>query len=98
MTVLHAVISLRLGLIVAGAVVGLFGWLLTLTLIGAIIGLPMCAVGGIMLLAGLVSSGHHQVNVTQQVNTEQKIQIRCKKCGKLNSEDAEFCKHCGEKL
>jgi ribosomal protein L40E len=95
------VINLRLGLIIIGLIIGFLGWLISLTIIGALIGVPAMFLGGIILFAGLItSSQHQQIIMKQEVNSDQKIRIKikCQKCKTLNSEDAQFCKHCGEKL
>jgi hypothetical protein len=94
---------MRAGLLVGGVIVVLLGWSLTLTLIGALIGLPFILIGGIMILVGLFSSGRktEQIIVSQQVGHSepiQRIHVRCLKCSTLNSEDARYCSKCGAEL
>ena len=95
-------IEMRTGLIIGGVVVTIIGFFLTLTIIGALIGLPFMFIGGIMVLVGLFTSKHReQVIVTQQVgysDASQKVQVRCLKCNTLNPDDAKFCKKCGAEL
>ncbi len=92
--------TMRTGLIIGGVVVVIVGFFFTLTIIGALIGLPFMLVGGIMMLVGIFSSGkkREQIIVSQQVNYPDKVQIRCLNCNTLNSEDAKYCSKCGAEL
>jgi hypothetical protein len=61
---------MRAGLIVAGVLLLIIGYFLTLTIIGSIIGIPIGLIGVIMVLVGLFTSGTKivvQVTGTQYV-------------------------------
>ncbi len=49
------------GLILGGIIIGGFGFLLTLTILLAIIGLPLMLIGFILFIVGLVTGGERQV-------------------------------------
>ena len=57
---------MRAGLIVAGVFLMIIGFLLTLTIIGALLGIPIGFIGFIMMLVGLLTSGTRVVHVGQQ--------------------------------
>ena len=56
---------MRAGLIVGGIIVGVIGIIFDLTIIGAIIGIPIGIIGLIMVLVGLFTSNKPQ-NITIQ--------------------------------
>jgi len=91
---------LRAGLIIGGVLVTIVGFLFTLTIIGALIGLPFMCIGGVMILVGIFTSKRHeQIVITQQVGyPDQKVQVRCLNCGTLNIEESKYCTKCGAEL
>ena len=57
---------MRAGLIVAGVLLLVIGFGLSLTIIGALIGIPIGFIGFVMILVGLFTSGTKIVPVAQQ--------------------------------
>ncbi|MDD5454163.1 MAG: DUF5362 family protein, partial [Candidatus Ratteibacteria bacterium] len=88
---------------IIGFIFIVLGILLSLTIVGAVIGIPMIIEGAILYFTGnkkeTVSGQHQQqtVNINAQTPTT-KVQIRCSKCRQLNEEYAAFCQKCGTKL
>ena len=92
--------AMRLSLLVGGAIILGIGTLLTITLIGAIIGFPLIIIGAIMAFASIFIP---TTRVDKVVNNQSPIggpqpQIRCHKCSALNPEYALYCNICGNKL
>lgn len=59
---------MRAGLIVAGVLLLIIGYALTLSIIGAVIGIPIGIIGFIMILVGLFTSGAKIVPVAHQLS------------------------------
>lgn len=88
-------------------IVSTLGWYLTMTLIGAIIGLPLMLSGFIMMLVGIftpsqvpkiiIEAHHQQATNTQKMQTTD-AQIQCTRCHNWNPINATHCKSCGKKL
>lgn len=84
----------------------IIGILLSLTGIGAIIGVPLIIIGAILYFTGkkkeIIAPGYqHQqqtVNINGQAPATTKVQVRCSACKQLNEEYASFCQKCGGKL
>ena len=57
---------MRGGLLIAGAVIIFLGFLLTVTIIGAILGIPLIIVGAIVFILGLFLSPTKQQIIIQQ--------------------------------
>jgi len=102
---------MRAGLIVAGVFLLIIGFFLTLTIIGAIIGIPIGLLGFIMMIYGTVSSGKTiETRVVYappppQYSTLQPVQSQsaastdtkfCQFCGSKISRTARFCPSCGK--
>lgn len=66
--------SMRAGLTIGGIFLIIIGFFLTLTLLGAIIGVPIGLVGFIMMLVGLFSSG----GGSQKVAVHQNVSVGSK--------------------
>ncbi len=64
---------MRAGLLVGGLIFLVVGYSLTLTIIGALIGIPVGFIGFLMILVGLFSSGKPaQITVQQTVSADTK--------------------------
>jgi hypothetical protein len=103
---------MRAGLIISGVLLLIIGYFLTLTIIGAIIGIPIGFIGFIMIIVGLVTSGtkvvfvqgsprHQPVgkpipNPSYKVS-DSKPDNYCANCGTRLPESASFCPSCGHK-
>jgi predicted membrane protein len=61
---------MRAGLIIAGVIVLFIGVLLTATLIGAIIGIPLILIGTVVFFVGIFSSGKSKqvIHINQTTN------------------------------
>jgi len=61
---------MRASLLIAGVIVIFIGAILTATLLGAIIGIPLLIIGGIIFLVGLFSSGKSKqvIHIHQTTN------------------------------
>lgn len=57
---------MRAGLLVAGVVIILIGFILTITVIGAIIGVPLIIAGIVVFIIGLFTSHSKQQIIIQQ--------------------------------
>lgn len=89
-----------------GLVLIVVGILLSITGIGAILGIPMLIIGSLLFFIGQKNKvdGYQQKQNQQQIinisgqTQEEKIQVRCPSCKKLNVESASFCQFCGHQL
>jgi uncharacterized membrane protein len=73
---------MRAGLIVGGVLLGLIGFFLTITIIGAILGIPIGLLGFVMILVGIFSSGgsakvivHQHVEQNTQPKADDNLSI-----------------------
>lgn len=86
----------------------IIGFVLTLTLIGAILGIPIGFIGFIVLIVGLVTSGKKTVYVGAPAAAQQQVVITGgqppTQMGQGNqspqpmSGDTKFCQNCGAKM
>ena len=92
---------MRLNLLIGGLIILGMGTILTITFIGAIIGVPLMIIGAVM---AFVSIFIPTTRVDPLVYTQSpgggspQTQIRCHKCSALNPEYAIYCNICGNKL
>ena len=60
---------MRAGLLIAGALIVLIGFILTVTIIGAILGIPLIIAGIVIFILGLfLSSNKHSQNIVIHQN------------------------------
>ena len=52
--------------------------------------------GSEAMAKGLKAGGG--INISLDNNTKEKIMVKCRECGTLNDENAQFCDNCGKKL
>jgi hypothetical protein len=92
-------IVMRWSLLIGGVVLMGLGTVFTITLIGAIIGVPLMIIGLIMAFVSIfVPTRVDPVIVTKIPGGETQRQIRCNKCSALNPDYAMYCNMCGNKL
>lgn len=105
--------SIGIWSLIAGIFLIIFGGLLCLTLIGAIIGIPMilagfaiigggAAAGGAVGIGRMVSKNQKDVRVEQREELKLKAELiskgLCTKCGASTVPEDNFCKECGNVL
>jgi hypothetical protein len=83
------------------------GLYLTMTIIGAIIGLPLILIGFIIMLIAIfapsnlpkiiVGAPPRKTTSTKKMQTID-AQLQCSECHKWNPINAEYCKTCGSKI
>ena len=83
-----------------GLVLVIVGILLSLTLIGALFGIPLMFIGAILLFIGSrqKETFRETTYVPQPTPISDKIRIRYPHCKALNDEHARFCSNCGKSL
>ena len=93
-------IAMRLSLLKGGAIILNISLLLTITLIGAIIGIPLIIIGSFMTFASIFipATRVDKLASNQSLIGETEPQIRCHKCSALNPEYALCCNIYGNKL
>lgn len=99
---------MRVGLLVSSMIAIIIGWYLTITIIGAIIGLPLMLIGFIMMLIAVSASARNSPKIivgapTHETTSTKKMQtidaqIQCSECHKWNPINSEYCKTCGTKI
>jgi len=88
---------------VLGYIFIVLGVLLSITLFGAIIGIPLIVIGALLVIAGKDTPTQTPIIVQQQMSQPQREVIEkeivlCPVCKSKNESDAKYCKKCGESL
>ena len=86
-------------LLIGGIILLGLGTILTISLIGAIIGIPLIIIGAIMAFVSIfIPNTRIDPSHTQLPIGGSQRQIRCHKYSALNPEYAIYCNMCGNKL
>ena len=94
-------IDLRYSLFIGGFVTLILGTLLIITLIGAIIGVPLLIIGAIMCFVSIFVPGSKVDEVVAESTYSGVVpetQVRCQKCQAMNPKHAIYCNTCGNKI
>jgi hypothetical protein len=93
-------IAMNPRLLIGGIILLGLGTILTISLIGAIIGIPLILIGAIMAFVSIFipNTRIDPLVTTQFPSGGSQRQIRCHKCSALNPEYAIYCNICGNKL